>query len=118
VIGPPVGNVVEMEGGAVARQAASRKWTHHQQPARAGGKAVASIQLSGAQVPPTASRLRRSAAGWLHPVCHHPAAGFCRLPDGGPQACKVEVVHARPYNEAHKSVGDSDSLFSAGEKLS
>ncbi len=45
-MGFPVRGVVEMEGGAVARQVASRKWTHHQQPARAGCKAVARIQLS------------------------------------------------------------------------
>ena len=43
-MGCPVGDVVEMEGGAVARQVAMRKWTHHQQPARAGCQAVARIQ--------------------------------------------------------------------------
>jgi hypothetical protein len=47
-MGFPVGDVVEMEGGAVAKQVASRKWTHHQQPARAGCQAVASVQPAGA----------------------------------------------------------------------
>ncbi len=48
-MGSPVGDVVEMEGGAVARQVASLKWTHDQQSARRLLLAECSFVVSNVQ---------------------------------------------------------------------
>ncbi len=82
-MGFPVGDVVEMEGGAVARQVASRK-THHQQPARAGCQAVARIQVSfrdgkwRTSAPDSRQKVgRRMAASCVPPS--QPAGACCHL---------------------------------------
>ncbi len=78
--GLPVEDVVEMEGGAVARQEASRKRTHHQQPARAGCQAVARIQLNFC-----GGKWRTSAPGSQQKVSRRRAASCAPPPRSRPE---------------------------------